>query len=100
MNIVARKTTQVCNGPVTDALIMSSTPVVTKALYACGGGNGKCRLHSYRVRQSQGLQVLDEVGLLCGCKLQPKQPIVVLDDRQQIGGAPVVEIRSVLLEPP
>ncbi|MCZ4088607.1 hypothetical protein [Sinorhizobium psoraleae] len=34
MNIVARKATQICNGPVTDALIMSSTPMVTKALYA------------------------------------------------------------------
>jgi hypothetical protein len=34
MNIVARKATQVCNGPVTDTLIMSSTPVVTTALYA------------------------------------------------------------------
>lgn len=34
MNIVARKATQVCNGPVTDTLIMSSMPVVTKALHA------------------------------------------------------------------
>ncbi|CDX57701.1 conserved hypothetical protein [Mesorhizobium plurifarium] len=34
MNIVARKATQICNGPVTEALIMSSTPMVTKALHA------------------------------------------------------------------
>jgi hypothetical protein len=34
MNIVARKATQACNGPVTDAMIMSSTPVLTQALHA------------------------------------------------------------------
>jgi hypothetical protein len=34
MNIVARKATKICNGPVTDSLILSSTPVVTKALHA------------------------------------------------------------------
>lgn len=33
MNIVARKATQICNGPVTEAMIMSSSPVVTKALH-------------------------------------------------------------------
>ncbi len=33
MNIIGRKTTQVCNGPVTDALIISSTPVLTRVLY-------------------------------------------------------------------
>jgi hypothetical protein len=34
MNVVARKATQVGNGPVTETLILSSTPMVTKALYA------------------------------------------------------------------
>jgi hypothetical protein len=33
MNIIGRKATQVCNGPVTDALIISSTPVLTRVLY-------------------------------------------------------------------
>lgn len=33
MNIIARKATQVCNGPVTESLIRASAPMVTKALY-------------------------------------------------------------------
>ncbi|RQP04659.1 MAG: hypothetical protein D1H97_16945 [Paracoccus sp. BP8] len=33
MNIIGRKATQVCNGPVTDALIIASTPVLTRVLY-------------------------------------------------------------------
>lgn len=33
MNIIARKATQICNGPVTDAMMLSSTPVLTKVLY-------------------------------------------------------------------
>jgi hypothetical protein len=33
MNIIGRKATQVCNGPVTDAMILSSTPVLTRVLY-------------------------------------------------------------------
>ncbi|RDW13443.1 hypothetical protein [Paracoccus thiocyanatus] len=33
MNIIGRKATQVCNGPVTNAMILSSTPVLTRVLY-------------------------------------------------------------------
>ena len=33
MNIVARKAVQICNGPVTDALMISSTPVLTRVLH-------------------------------------------------------------------
>lgn len=33
MNIIGRKATQICNGPVTDALILASTPVLTRVLY-------------------------------------------------------------------
>jgi CubicO group peptidase (beta-lactamase class C family) len=55
---------------------------------------------SYRACRSQGLQVLDEVCLLRGGQVQPEQPVVVLDHRQQIRRAAVVEIGGVLLEAP
>jgi hypothetical protein len=60
------------------------------------GTQGRCRAPP--TRRSERLQVLDEVGLLCGCQVQPEQLDVVVDDGEQIGGAPIVKIRGVLPE--
>src|SRR5262249_58438893 len=45
---------------------------------------------------SERLQVLDQVGLLRRRQMQSEPRIVVLDDREKIGRAAVVEVRRVL----
>ena len=48
----------------------------------------------------EGFQELDEIGLLPRPEVQPEQLIVVVDHRQEIRRAPVMEIGRVLPESP
>src|SRR6185295_364546 len=50
-------------------------------------------------RESDRLQVGNEVRLVPGGHAQAQHVVVVIDDRRQRRGAPVVEIRRVLREP-
>ena len=45
---------------------------------------------------SERLQIRHEIGLLRLRKIQVELLVVVIDYREQIGGAPVVEVRRVL----
>ena len=49
-------------------------------------------------KASERLQVFDQVGFLRGCEIQREQLVIVIDDRQEIRRAPIMEIRRMLPE--
>ena len=56
------------------------------------------RLQAEDRAPSERLQELDEVALLRGLQVQPEQSIVVIDHREEIPGASVMEIGRMLPE--